>query len=60
MCIQDNVAEFAGTMDSTAAAAAVVAAAAAVAAAAVVVAWLQSQSLLAGTDQPEMTNSLAI
>ena len=60
MCIQDNVAEFAGTMDSTAAAAAVVVAAAAVAAAAVVVAWLQSQSLLAGTDQPEMTNSLAI
>ena len=58
MCIQDNVAEFAGTMDSTAAA--VVVAAAAVAAAAVVVAWLQSQSLLAGTDQPEMTNSLAI
>ena len=59
MCIQDNAAEFAGTMDSTAAAAVVVVAVAAVAAAAVV-AWLQSQSLLAGTDQPEMTNSLAI
>ena len=58
MCIQDNAAEFAGTMDSTAAAAVVVAVAAVAAAA--VVAWLQSQSLLAGTDQPEMTNSLAI
>ena len=41
MCIQDNAAEFAGTMDSTAVAA---------------VAWQQSQSLLAETDQPEMTH----
>lgn len=50
MCIQDNVAEFAGTTDSTA----VVAAAGVVAAA--VAEWQQSLSLLAETDRPEMTH----
>lgn len=44
MCIQDNAAEFAGTMDSTAAAAAEVAAA--------VSERQLSQSLLAETDRP--------
>lgn len=41
MCIQDSAAGSAGTMDSTAAAAE----------------WLQSLSLLAGTDRPEMTHT---
>ena len=40
MCIQDSAAEFAGTMDSTAVAAE----------------WKRSQTLLAGTDRPEMTH----